>query len=110
MYRLFQGLEPVCLYTYETAHSRDYIIQIQGDEAYNAFKSYVDRHFGPNRMDNKVTLVLRGKNQTLYATYWDGKIHIGMSIQMFANLESPANKYRTIKPVKEMITNILNKM
>jgi len=60
--RLFNGLEPVCLYTYETAHSRDYIAQIKGDQAYTTFKAYVDKHFGPNRMDNKITLVRRGKS------------------------------------------------
>jgi hypothetical protein len=102
----------VCLYTHETAHSRDYIIQIDDVGIYESLKEYVTTHFGPNRMDNRITLVLKPINRSgvVYATMWDGKLHIGSDIHMFVNLENPANKHRTVLPIKETIKNIINKI
>jgi len=97
---LFNELDIVCLYTYETASARKRFVQFACD--YAIIDELVTRHFGHHRMDNKITLVFRDTTKPLsdpiYATYWDGELSIGLDVFFLANMTLTCNQYRRIDP------------
>lgn len=98
--RLFKDAKPVCLYTYETCYSRNHIIEFKAD--YGDVEKLVDKYYGRNRMDNKITLVFENSGGIVfYATYWDGNLAIGTSVHFFQDLKKPGNEYMTIEPIGE---------
>lgn len=79
-FKIHFSYKPVCLYTYETCSVRDTIITIlnkEGDDNYDYIEALITKHFGRDKIDNKIT--------------------IGLSVHFFVNV----NSYRVVLPVLE---------
>lgn len=85
--RMFPSMIPVELYPYETAHAKNSIcIDPDSDALYSSVYKLVDKYFGKDRMDNKITMKfqhLDSPSSVLYVTWWDGRLYIGNEVNFF---------------------------
>jgi hypothetical protein len=95
-------MKPVCLYTYETARADNTLAFIKYEGTYNDMFNIVERFFGREWMDNKITLhfeCIDNPEIKLYITFWDNKVSIGTDVYFFVDLSNPVQAYRKVLPL-----------
>ena len=100
---------PSCMYTYDTARAsyndKLYVeSKFSSKELYDQYASchdmiyvIVNSLYGPDRMDNKITMKFYTPDDIpVYISWWDGKIVISNEVHIYQNTLGPNSSYRLI--------------
>lgn len=95
------GYTVLCLLTYETVHANGILLEINRDDHITIKSRLIDRYFGRNYNDNKVTVVLLKDNKLTFITFWDQSITIGNTAHIINDFCPTVNNYRVVLPIKD---------